>query len=354
MSELRTMIVASVRRLCERHCTAATIAAAEQGVFPTDLWKHLAEAGVFRLLAGTEDGGVGATIADTAAALSVLGGFAVPGPVVESVAANLARTAVGLAAIDAPQSLAFAAASAQGDQPATELSDVRWGKALGGIVIARRCGDGTSLSMVDPSDVRLDTVSSLSGEPMAAMTIAGPDLDQIRSSTDIATLRNIVALGRCAEAVGAIKWMLESCLRHVDERSQFGRPIGRFQAVQQMLAEMGAHVAAAGTICNAACELADDGDWTLVSPAVVRIVGAVDRSVAIAHQIHGAIGFSREHGLNLRTRRAMQWCDDAYLLHDWSAELGERLIAPEASLWEWLVPAGGDDPASLSRDWRPN
>lgn len=341
------MMAESVSRLCEQHCQPAVLHCAEQGEFPAALWARLGGAGVFHLLVDEERGGVGAGIADTAATLAVLGSFAAPGPIVEAIVANFARCAVGLPPLEDPQSLAVAEngrSSASGVAGAVAAPSVRWGRQVDSILFA--CGgEAAGIAEVTPANAEFSVVPTLSSEPALRMVIPSSD----HSSTSvpppfIERLVGIVALGRCAEAVGAIQWMLTSSLSHAQERSQFGRLIAKFQAVQQMLAELAAEASAADAICNAACELADVGDWTLLPAAVVRILDAIDRSVEIAHQVHGAIGFSKEHGLNFRTRRAMQWCNDATLLGPWGEMLGDQILAAkDAGLWEVLVSLAEDE-----------
>lgn len=340
------MMAESVSRLCEQHCQPAVLNCAEQGEFPAALWARLGGSGVFHLLVDEERGGIGAGIADTAATLAVLGSYAAPGPIVEAIVANFARCAVGVPPLEEPQSLAVAdevKSAASGVAGAMAAPSVRWGQQVDSILVA--CGgDAAGIAEVKPADAEFSLIPTLSSEPAWRMVIPSADHRPTPVLPSfIERLTGIVALGRCAEAVGAIQWMLTSSLSHAQERSQFGRPIAKFQAVQQMLAELAAEASAADAICNAACELADAGDWTLLPAAVVRIVDAIDRSVAIAHQVHGAIGFSKEHGLNFRTRRAMQWCNDAPLFGTWGEMLGDRLLAAkDTGLWEILVPLAED------------
>ena len=343
MSDLATMIIASVKRLCEQHCTTEVIESAERGRFPGELWTPLSEAGILNLLVPEELGGVGATLADAAAALIVLGYFAAPGPIVESMVANGTRTAMGWNPVQDPQSLAVlgvdAAAQARAETP---VGPVRWAREVQSILLVAPASLSSRAAIIQSADADWEDLSRLCGEPAYLVTIPGGALSWSTAPEHqtIHTLKGLVALCRCAESVGAMHWMLESSLRHAEERCQFGRPIRKFQAVQQMLADLASQVAAADAICNAACEFADSGDWSLLPVACVRVSEAIDRSVAVAHQIHGAIGFSREHGLNLRTRRAMQWSSDLRSMANWPRVLGDRFVGQSSpDLWERLIPA---------------
>ena len=346
MNEVRDMIVGSVRRLCEQHCSFATVEAAEQGQFPVEFWKHLSAAGILQVLVKEEDGGVGASLADAAAALSVLGSFAAPGPILETMVANLARSAVGLTPVDEPQPLSLIEtrgtqdSKVDGKDSLERASFVQWAQQAPSILVARCSGGDTLVAEIASADGNLDRLDCLSDEPVYSVNFPTSAGDWVTSPKfDLfERLTAILALGRCAKSVGAMQWMLDSSLHHVNDRVQFGRPLAKFQAVQQLLAEMAAEVAAADAICNGACESADAADWSFVPAACARIGEAIDRSVAIAHQLHGAIGFSREHGLNFRTRRAMQWRAEGRATGEWRKLLGARFVGKtHSSLWESFV-----------------
>ncbi|MBC7956514.1 MAG: acyl-CoA dehydrogenase, partial [Cytophagales bacterium] len=149
------------------------------------------------------------------------------------------------------------------------------------------------------------------------------------------------AIARSAMMVGALEAALEQSVRYAGERVQFGKPIGRNQAIQQNLALMAGDVAAARMAALTAT-LDAGGDWrsTLFSAAVakVRAGEAATRGCGIAHQVHGAIGFTHEHPLHFATRRLWAWREefgtDAY----WAAELGRAAIRARASgFWPALT-----------------
>ena len=95
-------------------------------------------------------------------------------------------------------------------------------------------------------------------------------------------------------------------IAHVTSRQQFGRPIGAFQAVRNLAAVMAGEVAVASAAQRAATRPLDAGlepDAFAVAAAKLRGAMAATRVAAIAHELHGAIGTTREHRLHLFTRR---------------------------------------------------
>ena len=112
--------------------------------------------------------------------------------------------------------------------------------------------------------------------------------------------------GKCIEMLGGADAVLEMTLEYVKQRTQFGRPIGSFQAVQHHCANMATDVEGSRTIAyQAAWKVSEGGPADReISMAKAWLSGAYQRVCATAHQCHGAIGFTKEHDLQLYTRRA--------------------------------------------------
>jgi alkylation response protein AidB-like acyl-CoA dehydrogenase len=114
------------------------------------------------------------------------------------------------------------------------------------------------------------------------------------------------AAGKCAEMIGGAEAVLEMTVDYVKQRQQFGRPIGSFQAIQHHCANMATDVETSKYIAyQAAWKLSERLDAsTEVATAKAWVSDAYKRVCALAHQCHGAIGFTKEHNLQLYTRRA--------------------------------------------------
>jgi alkylation response protein AidB-like acyl-CoA dehydrogenase len=121
---------------------------------------------------------------------------------------------------------------------------------------------------------------------------------------------------------------------------QFGRAIGKFQAIQQQLALLAEQVAAAGVAASSAVAAVAAGGDLLFAAAVAksRAGEAAGKATDIAHQVHGAIGFTHEHRLHQLTRRLWSWRDEFGSESRWWIELG-RLAASRGGdgLWPLLA-----------------
>ncbi len=152
------------------------------------------------------------------------------------------------------------------------------------------------------------------------------------------------ALSRAMLMAGALERALDTALTYVQERKQFGRQISKFQAVQQQMAVLAGQVAAAGAAAEAGAEALSNPDpelrELLIAVAKTRAGDAATMAAEIAHQVHGAIGFTQEYALQLSTRRLWSWRDEFGPETAWAARVGAIVCARGAdALWPTLTAA---------------
>jgi alkylation response protein AidB-like acyl-CoA dehydrogenase len=149
---------------------------------------------------------------------------------------------------------------------------------------------------------------------------------------------------RSQQMAGALAHILAQSSDYAQTRTQFGRAIVKFQAVQHNLAILAGEVAAASAAADAAMKtiiqygLTDARTFMAVASAKIRTGEAANAGAAIAHQVHGAIGFTREYSLHHRTRRLWAWRDDFLPERVWAARLGQFVCDQGADgLWPMLT-----------------
>ena len=133
---------------------------------------------------------------------------------------------------------------------------------------------------------------------------------------------------------GAADRAFEMTLAYANQRVQFGKPIGKFQALQQQISEMAELVFAARMASQMACQ---GGTWSarpdLAHLAKGRASEGVGRIVAVAHAVHGAIGVTHEYDLQLYTRRLSEWARAGGGAGHWSGQLGrEALLSGQSAI----------------------
>jgi acyl-CoA dehydrogenase len=321
------------------------------------LWAALAEAGLTGVGLPEDRGGSGGELADAVAVVATLAAGAAAVPVAEQllvagpalVAADVEHTA-----FDEPLTIALApavtaAASDDGDGPGRFLltgtaTEVPWAGVVTRVAVLTAPPAGLSgalLALVDVSGLDASTAANLAGEPRGSLVFDGaPATGAVLSAAQAQVVRARYALARAVQLSAALQQVLAWTVQYAGERVQFGRPLARFQAIQMELAEMAGEVTAVAALVDAAVQaLASTQDVVPAAAAAkVRAGAAVEVVARLAHQVHGAIGFTQEHKLHHLTRRLWSWRDEAGNELHWSRVLGEGLLAagPDA-LWPALT-----------------
>lgn len=355
MSETRELLREAAERLLEKHCGAETMRRADGGEFPQALWRALEQAGYPAALVPESAGGAGLEIADALSLLLSAGRHALPAPLAETMLAGWLLSSAGLQLPEGPLAVAPVrtgeAISAQRDGAGWKLqgkaSRVPWAKEARAIAVLAQAGNDMLVALVDPASCRISGGANIAGEPRDDIDFAGARC-AVAGATKIRA-QDLLALGavmRSAQMAGALQSILEASVRYAGERVQFGRPIGRFQAVQQNLAVLAGQAAAATAAAEAAIEAAARDLDSLaaflpIAAAKIRAGEAAGIGAAIAHQVHGAIGFTQEHSLHYATRRLWSWRDEFGSEAWWSRKLGSAVAGEGADrLWQSITAAG--------------
>lgn len=148
-----------------------------------------------------------------------------------------------------------------------------------------------------------------------------------------------LAFLRTCQTAGALDAALKLAIDYCSERVQFGRALSKFQAVQQSIALLASEAAAVNCAAQGAAAALDRGDASFeIACAKLRTNDAIKTGCALAHQVHGAIGFTQEYPLHELTTRMMAWRseggNDAY----WRAQIGKQAMDwGGTGLWEEMV-----------------
>ncbi|MBO4123248.1 acyl-CoA dehydrogenase family protein [Cupriavidus gilardii] len=294
------MFVEAIEAILQDACTPGAVRAIEAGGSPRALWGAIADAGFLELLVPEEEGGAGLTLPELAPVLIGMGRYPLPVPLAQSVAARALLCRAGL---PVPAGMITLAQTGLRDTDGSVVCPVTPYGAIADHVLLARDGDLLLLD-ADKADraatgVHRDQAATLRW-PASAIPVAVPS-----AGADVAAWG---AALHAALIAGAGRRVLDLTLQFCNDRSQFGRPIGKFQAVQHQLSVM-AELAAAARIA-AQIAFAGDGeqpDRMAAAVAKARTSEAAATIAATAHALHGAIGITEEYDLQLLTRRLHQW-----------------------------------------------
>ncbi len=358
--ELEQMLADSAQRLFGNEVTTAQLEAAERGEWQSQLWRTVEDSGLTRLFAGEDDGGAAAGWQQGLPALLAASRTLAPIPFIDTAVCGWVLAQLGIAMPDGPMALAVHVGGAEAERPVARSSaegwrldgtvDVPWGRHVRHVVVRAidRQPFGRAVWLLVPTaGCRVETSANLAGEPRdrlrfedapaaAAVVVENPaDEAMLGSAASSSQPSPLGALMRSIQIAGVLERVLNQTVQYATERIQFGRPIARFQAIQQQLAMLANEVVAARMAVASACAAMRAPGWDSEAMVAKVICGnAAGRAAAIAHQVHGAIGFTHEHSLHWSTRRLWSWRAEYGSEAHWAREIGTRAIREGgAALW---------------------
>lgn len=355
MSDAGALLAESIERMLAERCTRDVLAAAEAGEWPARLWSAATDMGLHAAALGEARGGFGALAArDLCRSLRVLGHHATPLPVAETWLAEHMLAAAGLPPLGPAQmpatvgpviaqALPRLARTADGWVLTGILHRVPWARHARAVVLLASASGCTHTVVVDTAGA-FARGHNAAHEPRDAVRFEGTVIaDAAVGPANAGYLVNDLtfdgALYRGAQMVGAMEGVLQDTVRYANERVQFGRPIGKFQAVQQQIAVLAGEVAVASAAAHGAADARSSGPARFeIASAKIRIGEAAGKVAAIAHQVHAAMGFTHEHDLHYATRRLWAWRDEFGSEAEWSRWVGTRIsqVGGEG-LWSFIT-----------------
>lgn len=316
------------------------------------LWRTLSDAGLTLAWVPEQNGGAGGGLGDGFAILTVAGRFAVSVPLAETL---LAGWLLAQGEILAPAGPMTVAPVRPRDRIAINSDGTLSGRALG-VPFAKDCehiavlaaGDkGHKIALVKTTECHLSDGHNLAGDSASAVIFERTRT--LRSAPapagfNPASLMLMGAAIRSVETAGAMDTMLSLSVAYANERVAFERPIGKFQAVQQNLARLAGETAAALAAAGSAADVItrsetfDETVFLEAASAKIRSGEAASEGCAIAHQVHGAIGFTKENVLHRFTLRLLSWRDDFGSESYWAAALGNMIACRGSNnFWPFLA-----------------
>ena len=347
LTETQQLLRNTAKEFLETECPSSYVREMEQDErgYTPEMWQKVADQGWLGLAFPEEYGGAGLDFVDLAILLEEMGRYMLPGPFFSTVVMSglaileggseaqkkeyLSRIAEGQITV----TLALTESNGRWDAGGVEATAERdgGGWVLNGVklftpyahvsdyilVVARtgpgaedvsmfmtpRAADGISQTVLmtiasdRQSEVVLENVRVPASALIGEVNGAWPVMEKVKAYG---------AVGKCAELSGATQQVLDMTVEYAKQRLQFGRPIGSFQAIQHHCANMAIDVEGSKYITyQAAWALADGLDAPReVSLAKAWVSDASKRVCATGHQCHGAIGFTKEHDMQLFSRRA--------------------------------------------------
>ncbi len=343
------IVVETAEKIFADLADAQTINHDKKGGWKAPLWRALTEAGLPLSWVPEDCGGSGASLAEGFGVLGAAGRFAIAVPLAETMLAGWLLAQAKITSPDGEMSVAPAspkdriALNADGTLSG-RARGVPFAKAVKHIAVLASGNGGVSIALVDAARVRIEAGLNLANDHSDTVTFDKVEPAAIKPAPkgfDQTALMLMGGVTRSLQIAGALESMLDISVRYSNERVAFEKKISKFQAVQHNLAKLaGESAAALAAATSAADTLANsssfDSDAVFLEAvaAKIRCSEAAEKGGAIAHQVHGAIGFTIKHILHRYSLRALSWRDDFGSESYWAVELGKRVAARGADeLW---------------------
>lgn len=293
--------------------------------FDAALWKKIEDAGLDRVLLPEDQGGAAEDFEAAVAVARAAGAAAASVPICETLVANWILAKAEGALDSKIRALAF-------DDGKTS-EHVAWQPIATETLRIRE----TSIAYL--STMMGQTTMSVAGEPSMSTILRDDIKDGPAVQGDPSRALALYATLVAASLSGAMSAANAMTFEYANTRKQFGHTLGAFQAIQHMAARMAEEAAATeAAVQVAARELAGATPVWHAAIAKGRASEAAGKIAASSHQIHGAIGFTREHALHRYTRRLWAWRDRAGSEQYWYERIGRA--AQEAGrdgLWPGIT-----------------
>lgn len=339
---MRDLFADMIGKLMAETVTPALVIAAEAGIWPEALWSEALRHGVLAAAAPETMGGVGGSWNDAFVLIRATGWHAAPAPIAETIAANWL---LGLAGIDASEEILTLGDSPDGHVSSGRFSgmiaDAPWGAAASQLVTIARGGDVPRIVLLPAGDPA-GQGRNIAGEPRDGLRYAGvaPIASApLPKTLDADAIMLCGAMIRSAQIAGAIARVLDMVVEYANQREQFGRPIGKYQAIQHQIARLAEQSALTAAAADAAFA-ASAGGPAPFAIAVAKAVAseAAGEAAGLAHAVMGAIGFTHEHAMHLFTRRLWSWRSEFGNQSVWAQRIGAAACERgSAGLWPELV-----------------
>lgn len=345
-------------RLLTGISTPKVVREIEAGGSPVRLWQQLADSGFADALVPESTGGAALSLSEAFLLFFICGRHALPMPLAQTMIARSICAAGAIGIPDGPMTISPLPVVAN-DQ-IIKCRNVPFGKVARWVIVpyvdftGPADWSGPLAARLLPVSAATRSDSGIPGSLLAHLAWENPV-----SAGDVVAARlpwmEIGGLVTAALMAGAMEYVLGKTVSYAGARSQFGRSIGKFQAVQQQISVLAELVAASRMAAELGCQEASPGLPNPLAAAVAkaRASEAAVAVVSIAHAVHAAMGITEEYDLQLYTRRLNEWRTDYGNASYWNHRVGNAVLASDARCaLDFMLPAFFPDIASTPTPFR--
>ena len=207
------------------------------------------------------------------------------------------------------------------------------------IILVQEIDDVKHFIFIENKNGSLKNKKNFLSEPRFDLNIKDCEILNIQKLSLDINFNHIGSIVRSAQMVGSMEKVVNLSIDYCSQRVQFGRSLSKFQAIQHQISEMAVELAASNAalsslkITNKLMPNLDD-----IAILKIRTGIAAGKLIAISHQVHGAMGFTKEYELSYFTKNLNSWRNDFGNETYWQNILGKNFLEKtNLSLWEYLT-----------------
>lgn len=345
MSEMKDMILDVVERMLKENVDKDLVDTVEQGEWAPNVWSLFEENGMPIVAISEENGGAGGDLDDLLNIVRLTGKYAAPIPFAETTLANYLLEYANLLVISDLASYMVSpdhAYTLEDGKLSGEALHVHWARHTKHLVTLAKSPQGMHLVEIDLNKAEITPGTNLASEPRDTVKFTNANVSQVSAVLSIEEINAIPLFEtafQLAQMTGAIDKIYDLTVQYTKEREQFGRPIHRFQLVQQHIVNLAGETAVAlAAFNNVTDALLKKSKNNEVAYARIRFEEAIQTVATISHQVHAAIGTTHEHSLHQYTRRLWSWRDEGANISYWTDILATQLLENSSdNLWATLT-----------------
>ncbi len=340
MSDLKNMIYDGAHRLFNDFLSWENLKLYEEQVWPEELWTEFSKLGFTNIFSPDDQSGINAKWTDAQIILKASGYHGAPLPVGESLASNWFASRNGMVLPDGHWAITNGPIKIDEKLNKVDFEnlDVAWGRYAKQLLHV----DERRITLIELGDkLSIEKLTNLANEPRDKISGKGKVIESVETNLTKNPLHWIGSLVRSCQIAGAAGQTLDLSLKYSKDREQFGRPISKFQTIQNYLADLAGLSASLDAISIAAANDLDLYGLSENSQARITLAAAkcrssegVEKVTRLSHQVHGAIGFTYEYGLHFYTKRLWSWRDEYGSAVEWGSFLGDIALKHNSSnIW---------------------
>lgn len=346
MSEVKELLLDVVEKIFKEHVKKETVDLVEEGKWAENIWSILKDNGMLEIGISEKIGGAGGDVEDLLSIYQLVGKYAVPVPFVEYTISNsfleLAQMPITnrkvTYAINKNEKLTLK----ENQTISGKLTNIPWARHVDELVTIATGAGGNYLVKVAIEDTIVAPQINLASEPRDTVLLQNVKVLQksitALTAKQLDAMVNMDAAAKVALLAGMIEKVRDLTVQYTKTREQFGRPIHRFQLVQQHLALLvGESVIIRTAVENMIAAITENRLQNEIALARIRVDEAIKIVATTAHQVHGAIGVTHEHNLHQFTRRLWSYREEGVTQKEWSQCFAKKLIQSNENLWEILT-----------------